>query len=136
MLQLLQLLLQLLRQPADQIRHTASPATEQMRRQVVDQALQVVSARVRSKLTVPELAAAVNVSSSQLTRLFHTYLGVSPAKHITRTRLEEAKSLLTGGELSVGEVADLLGYTSIQHFSRQFREWVGCTPTAYAHKNG
>ena len=127
------LLLQVLRRPgpADRQRK-ASPVSEEVRRQTVDRAMQTVSARIREKWTVPKLASAVNVSASQLTELFQSYLGISPARYITRVRVEESKALLAGGRMSVGEVAEHLGYSNIQHFSRQFHEWVGCSPTAYA----
>ena len=127
------LLLQILRLPnsADKT-HKPSPASEQLHKQIIDQALQVVSDRIRSKLTVPELALAVSVSVSQLNTLFQTYLGTAPAKYITRIRLEESKILLSQQQMSVGKVAALLGYSSIQHFSKQFRAWFGCTPTAFA----
>lgn len=130
--QLKLLLLQLLRRPKQQDRgKNASPVVQQMHRQIVSKALQIISAQISSKLTVPALAAAVNVSASQLSNLFQTYLGVSPAKYISRIRLEESKILLSGRQLSIGEVASQLGYSSIQHFSKQFHAMYGYTPSAY-----
>ena len=58
------------------------------------------------------LAASVNVSASQLTNLFQTYLGVSPAKYITKIRLEESRILLSTRQMSIGEIASKLGYSS------------------------
>ncbi len=131
--QLKLLLLQILRSPknTDALRKP-SPASEHSHRQIISQAQQVVSARVYQKLTVSELATAVNVSVSQLNTLFQTYLGVSPAKYITRIRLEESKVLLSNQQMSVGKVAQKLGYSSIQHFSKQFRTWFGYSPTTFA----
>lgn len=130
--QLKLLLLQLLRQPAQaDKRRGTSPAVRQMHHQLINKALQVVSSQVRGKLTVPDLAAAVNVSASQLSSLFQTYLGISPAKYITKIRLEESKLLLSDRRMSIGEVASHLGYSSIQHFTKQFHLWYGYTPSAY-----
>ncbi|MBP3634018.1 MAG: helix-turn-helix transcriptional regulator [Oscillospiraceae bacterium] len=125
------LLLHLLRQ-VPETAHKPSPATAHARNQVLDKALRVVDSEYRRKLTVAALAAAVNVSTSQLTALFQTHLGIPPAKYITRIRLEESKALLLSQQMSIGEIADYLGYASIQHYSRQFREWFGCSPTAFA----
>ena len=111
-----------------------SPASERVHRSLLDKAMQVVSERISGKLTVGDLAAAVNVSPSQLTVLFRTYLGMSPAKYITHIRLEESKNMLSEAEMSIGEIAELLGYASIQHYSKQFREWFGMTPSAFANK--
>ncbi len=130
--QLKLLLLRILRQNihTEQPRRP-SPAAEQAHRKILNQALQAVSDKFRDKLTVPLLAAAVNVSPSQLTALFRTYLGISPAKYITRIRLEESKVLLSTHRMSIGETSAQLGYASIQHFSRQFRDWFGCSPSDF-----
>lgn len=125
------LLLHLLRQ-VPKTAHKPSPATAHARNQVLEKALRVVDSEYRRKLTVSALASAVNVSTSQLTALFQTYLGIPPAKYITRIRLEESKALLLSRQMSIGEIADYLGYSSIQHYSKQFREWFGCSPTAFA----
>ena len=100
----------------------------------MDKAMQIVSERIYGKLSVPELAAAVNVSVSQLTALFRNYLGTTPAKYITHIRLEESKLLLNRKQLSVGEISELLGYASIQHFSKQFHAWFGYTPSDCAKR--
>lgn len=125
------LLLYLLRQIPETIRKP-SPATAQERSQLLDKALQIVAREYRRKLTVSALASAVNVSTSQLTVLFQTHLGIPPAKYITRIRLEESKALLLSQQMSIGEISNYLGYSSIQHYSKQFREWFGCSPTAFA----
>lgn len=111
-----------------------SPASERLHRMLLDNAMQIVSERIYGKLSVSDLATAVNVSASQLTVLFRTYLGISPAKYITRIRLEESKNILSEGKMSIGEIAELLGYTSIQHYSKQFRTWFGVTPSSFASR--
>lgn len=129
------LLLQILRLPVDMKLHKKpSPTSERLHRQIIDKAVQIIASRIYGKLTVPELAAAVNVSASQLTALFQEYLGVAPAKYITRIRLEESKTLLANRKLSVGDVSRQLGYSSIQHFSKQFSAWFGYPPSACTKK--
>ena len=114
--------------------HGASPVAEQMQRQVIDKAMKAVSANICGRYSVPELAAAVNVSQTHLTNLFQLYLGISPAKYITRIRIEECKQLLSSGELSVGEIATMMGYSSVPHFCKQFRQWTGLSPAGYARQ--
>jgi AraC-like DNA-binding protein/quercetin dioxygenase-like cupin family protein len=129
------LILQILRLPKHEDTHKKpSPASEQVHRVILDKAMQTASERIYGKLSVNDLAEAVNVSTSQLTVLFRTYLGITPAKYITHIRLEESKSLLSEKKMSIGEIADLLGYASIQHYSKQFHNWFGCTPSAFANK--
>lgn len=111
-----------------------SPSSEQVQRRIIEKAMQAVSAHIRGRYTVPELAAEVNVSPTHLSNLFQRYLSVSPAKYITRIRIEECKSLLADGEMSVGEIASLMGYSSIPHFCKQFRQWTGSSPAEFAHQ--
>ena len=130
------LLLQILRLPGgEDTLKKPSPASERAHRMILNKAMQTVSEGIYGKLTVSDLAAAVNVSTSQLTALFKTYLGMAPAKYITHIRLEESKSLLSEQNMSIGEIADLLGYASVQHYSKQFHSWFGCAPSLYANRN-
>lgn len=116
------------------VTHRVSPSSEQMQRRIIDKAMQAVSANIRGRYSVPELAAAVNVSQTYLTNLFQMYLGMSPAKYITRIRVEECKQLLGSGELSVGEIAEMMGYSSVPHFCKQFRQWTGLSPAGFARQ--
>ena len=127
------LLLQILRLPGNEnANRKPSPASERAHRMILDKAMQTVSEGIYGKLTVNGLASAVNVSPSQLTALFRSYLGMTPAKYITHIRLEESKGLLSEKKLSIGEIAELLGYASVQHYSAQFRNWYGCAPSSFA----
>lgn len=111
-----------------------SPSSEQVQRRIIEKAMQAVSANIRGRYAVPELAAEVNVSPTHLSNLFQRYLGVSPAKYITRIRIEECKALLCDGEMSVGEIASAMGYSSIPHFCKQFRQWTGSSPAEFARE--
>ncbi len=111
-----------------------SPSSEQVQRRIIEKAMQAVSAHIRGRYSVPELAAEVSVSPTHLSNLFQRYLGVSPAKYITRIRIEECKALLSDGEMSVGEIASLMGYSSIPHFCKQFRQWTGSSPAEFARE--
>ena len=132
-LKLLLLHLQRQTESAGELRRP-SPSSEQMQRRIIEKAMQAVSAHIRGRYSVPELAAEVNVSPTHLSNLFQRYLNVSPAKYITRIRIEECKSLLAEGEMSVGEIASLMGYSSIPHFCKQFRQWTGSSPAEFARE--
>ena len=51
-------------------------------------------------------------------------------------KIERAKELLSYHELSLGEIGRKLGYSSIAHFSNQFKRFVGLSPTQYRKNNG
>ena len=109
----------------------ALPSTARAENQIVDRAVQIIAGSIDRRLTVTELADAVHVSVPYLCRLFATHLGMPPGQYITKIRLEECKVLLRQGELSMNAIATKMGFSSAQHFSRQFRRCCGITPTEY-----
>jgi len=107
------------------------PATSHWENQIVDQAIQRISENLYKKLTLEELAAMVHVSVPYLYKLFQIHLGTSPGKYINKIRIEECKMLLREEKLPIGQIAERMGFSSLQHFSRQFRSICGITPTQY-----
>ena len=101
--------------------------------QIVDTAVRIISEHATKKLTLEDLAARVHVSVPYLYKLFQTHLGISPGKYIAKIRAEECKVLLRDKQLSMGQVATQMGFSSLQQFSRQFKNTCGITPSQYAN---
>ena len=107
------------------------PSESESENQIVDRAIRIISQNVQKKLTLDELAAQIHISVPYLYKLFQEYLGTSPGKYIARIRIEECKMLLREGRLSMGQIASDMGFSSLQHFSRQFHTICGMTPSQY-----
>jgi transcriptional regulator GlxA family with amidase domain len=84
----------------------------------------------REPLSVEELARAVSLSPSYLTRLFHRETGRSPARYDRDCRLDAAQALLRTTPLSVKEVMASVGWTDPSHFCREFKRRFGVSPRA------
>ena len=100
--------------------------------EIIRQAQQYISTHIRQKLSVPLVAKQVDVSPSYLTALFHKNLQISPGEYIRRTKLQESKQMIREDNLNFTEIAAALQYSTVHHFSRQFKEKFGITPTEYA----
>ena len=100
--------------------------------EIIRRAQQFVGNHIREKLSVPLVARKVDVSPSYLTALFHKHLQISPGEYIRRVKLQESKLLIREGKLNFTEIAAALNYSTVHHFSRQFKEKFGITPTDYA----
>ena len=100
--------------------------------EIIRQAQQYISTHIREKLSVPLVARQVDVSPSYLTALFHKNLQISPGEYIRRTKLQESKQMIRENNLNFTEIAAELQYSTVHHFSRQFKEKFGITPTEYA----
>jgi AraC-like DNA-binding protein len=82
-------------------------------------------------LDVAALARAALMSSAHFSRQFRAAYGETPYAYLMTRRIERAKALLRGGDLSVTEVCLAVGCASLGSFSARFAELVGETPTAY-----
>ena len=90
----------------------------------------------RHDFRMAEAAEHFFLSEAQLRRVFAAELGMSPSAYLTETRMELAKSLLSDPrELSVREIAEACGYTSVYYFSAVFREQIGCSPSEHRKKS-
>ena len=99
---------------------------------IIRKAQQYVQTHVMEKLTVPAVAAGVGVSASYLTALFHKHLAVSPGEYIRRIKLQQSKLMIREGQMNFTEISENLQYSTVHHFSRQFKQMFGITPTEYA----
>ncbi len=99
--------------------------------QVIRAAQQYIASHVMEKLTVPAVAEMVGISASYLTALFHKHLQISPGEYIRRMKLQKSKQLIREGKLNFSEIAKTMEYSTVQHFSRQFKQMFGMTPSQY-----
>lgn len=82
-------------------------------------------------LDVAKLATVANICPSHYFAVFKKATGFPPMAFFIRLRMQRACQLLESSQLSVREVADLLGYEDPFYFSRVFRSVNGLAPSDY-----
>lgn len=80
--------------------------------------------------TVEMLAARVGVGGRHLSRLFQKHLGASPIEVAKTARVQRAKRLLTGTDMTITEIALQAGFGSVRRFNAVFQEVYKRPPTA------
>ncbi len=85
-------------------------------------------------LDVNQLKRSCNVRDNSVPIQFHSAVGRPPHGYIEDRRLETACRLLGKTDLKIWQISELLGYSSIQVFSRAFSRWSGQRPTLYRKK--
>lgn len=98
-----------------------------LRRRLAD----YIEAHLDQPLTLGALAAQACLSEYHFLRQFRTSFGMPPHAWLAARRIERARRLLRGTALPMQRVADDCGYGDLAHFSRRFRQAVGCAPTRY-----
>jgi len=75
------------------------------------------------------LAEQMHYDYNYLSNLFSSTEGVTIEHYIIRQKIEYVKELLFYDELTLSEIADKLGYSSVAHLSSQFKKITGLTPS-------
>lgn len=80
---------------------------------------------------VDEVAAKLNISTSYLQHIYKKLFGVPLNQDIIKGRTEYASRLLMETDASISEIAEMCGYKSLEHFSRQFKKIKKVSPQKY-----
>ncbi|WP_416669747.1 helix-turn-helix domain-containing protein [Egbenema bharatensis] len=95
------------------------------------QVIDYIHAHLDKDIKLADLAALVGISQFHFSHLFKQSMGMAPYQYLLQQRVERAKQLLKQTDHSIMEIALLCGFNSHSHLSKQFRQLVGLTPSAY-----
>lgn len=104
----------------------ADPPPQSPLRPVTD----AIAADPAANHSVQSLAARASLSTRQLTRLFQSELGMTPARYVELVRIDFARGALESGR-SVSESAGMAGFGSSETLRRVFVNHLGISPKAY-----
>src|SRR5215208_2241067 len=97
----------------------------------VQQVVHLIQKDLSRKVTLNEMARAVNLSAEHLRRLFKSEIGMTPVQYQKKLRLLEARRLLEDTFLNVQEIMVRVGLHDDSHFVRDFKKLYGLTPAQY-----
>jgi transcriptional regulator GlxA family with amidase domain len=104
----------------------ASPPPHSALRAVTD----AIAGNPGADHSVRTLAARASLSTRQLTRLFRSELGTTPAGYVEMARIDAARAALDAGR-TVTDAAHLAGFGSAESLRRAFVDHLGVSPKAY-----
>ncbi len=87
---------------------------------------------LKQDLSIEEIAKMCNVSSNCFRRIFKKYSGMSPSDYRLNAKISKAKQLLESNNVSISEIADILGFSDAAYFSRLFKQKTGIPPKEYS----
>ncbi|MEU7638299.1 MULTISPECIES: GlxA family transcriptional regulator [unclassified Streptomyces] len=93
-----------------------------------------ITRNIAESLTVSALAAHARVGERQLTRIFRTELGMTPAAYVEAARVEAARNRLESTDDTLERIASACGFNTTDTLVRAFRRKLDTTPTAYRNR--
>ena len=94
--------------------------------------LAYMNTHISESLTIEQICHDNLISRSQLQKLFHTKCSCGIIDYFSRMKITHARELIREKNMNFTQIADVLGYTSIHYFSRQFKKITGMSPSEYA----
>ena len=80
------------------------------------------------------MAKTCGYSESRFSAIYRKLYSVSPISDLIKFRIDNAKSLLSYSTITVSDIAEEVGFSSLYYFSKYFKKIVGISPTEYRHK--
>lgn len=114
----------------------AKSAEETAQIQALYRARNWVEKHFQQSINSRQLAAEHGFSERHFRRLWQQHFGDSVMQQIQRKRINQATYLLLHSDLRVNEIADILGYSAVSYFTRQFTRSIGCSPVQYRRQQG
>ena len=87
----------------------------------------------KENLTLKMVSDYAGLSESHFSRLFTKHTGENFTVYLTNLRIQKAKQLINETNMKMYEIAERVGYSNIEHFSRVFKKVTGVAPNQYKH---
>ncbi|MBB6463969.1 helix-turn-helix domain-containing protein [Flammeovirga kamogawensis] len=78
-----------------------------------------------------ELQKELGKDYTTISTLFSNTEGITIEKYLSNQKVEKVKEFLSYNEMSLSQIADVLGYSSTQYLSRKFKQSTGMTPSEF-----
>lgn len=112
-------------------REAKNPTTQKKDSVFLSRALHYMKENLNNKITISDMAQALNYSESYFYRLFFKETNQAPMTYFMNMKLNYACSLLQKSEMHIYQVAMKVGFDDCYYFSRFFKKHTGYSPSQY-----
>ena len=113
-----------------QIRRLEAERSQRETRPITD-AKRYIQQHYREALRLEDVSSAAGFNATYFSTLFKKETGQNFVDYLTDLRIGKAKELLSGEDLSVQDVAEMVGYQDLKYFSKLFKKLTGVSPSDY-----
>jgi mannose/fructose/N-acetylgalactosamine-specific phosphotransferase system component IIB/AraC-like DNA-binding protein len=112
--------------------HPVTEVRQNYQDEMLNQILSYISETITEPITVAEICQKFSLSRSSLQILFKENLEQTPKKYISELKLDKSCQLIRENKYTISEIALMLGFNSIQYFSKAFTQKYNIAPSEYA----
>ncbi len=117
--------------PEERAPSEEEPAGDEASSFVVQSAMEYIRAHFTEHIRLSDVADNTYVSQWHLSKLINKHLGQTFFDILNNLRVQRAKELLCEPSLKIHEIADLVGFSDVAHFSKTFKRMTGKSPAQY-----
>lgn len=100
--------------------------------ELLEEIIRYIEDKTCSPISIEEICSKFAISRSSLQALFKNNLGTSPKRYINDLKLSKSKQLIKENKYTISEISFMLGFNSINYFSRAFKKHYEIRPSEYA----
>jgi transcriptional regulator GlxA family with amidase domain len=90
-----------------------------------------IEANYNENITLSHIAANAQLNHTSLTELMKQEFGCTAIEYLMQYRISVAKKQLAFTEVPIKDITAMVGFKTVQHFGRIFKEHTGVTPAEY-----
>lgn len=98
---------------------------------IVNKIIGIISLKLYEKLSLDDICCQISFSKSYILKVFKKHMNCGVMDYYNQMKIKEAKRLISEGRYTYTEIARLLNYSSVHHFSKKFKQVTKMTPSGY-----
>ncbi|GJM64257.1 AraC family transcriptional regulator [Persicobacter diffluens] len=100
----------------------------------LEKVIRFVAAHYNDNISLQQVADIACMSPNYFCRFFKKMTSKSFFQYLNEVRVKNASRLLIQDNLLISEISEIVGYRSITHFNKQFKQIMGTTPNTYRYQ--
>lgn len=111
--------------------HDSSKNVKDLQIDTINKIVKYIYSHLQDKITLEKLSKIFFMSESSISKILQDNIGMNFSEIINEMRINKSLDLLMYSDLSLNEVAEIVGYTDASHFLKAFTSKEGVTPNEY-----
>ena len=98
---------------------------------ITSRTISYIEKHFKEDISLSNIAESLGVSESHISRIFKKETGINFVPWVNKFRVEYSLDLLASGEYKLYDIADLSGFSDYKYYTRQFKRFMGLSPTEF-----